>query len=266
MRAWDVRAGRRVRRQVRGQPVGDPAAARRRSRRRSRRALMAHRLAGSRFTLELTESALVADPRARVRTRCTRSSSSARRSRWTISGRAIRTSPICRSCRSTCSRSTAASSPGCSPTATRSRSSARSFSLAQALGMKTTAEGIETNELAQTLAALGCTFGQGYVYAQAARGRRGLRFLIGSQQLSDFVVGDRGDARGIGKALRDPAILDPLQQRARRPGPGGQALRDQSRRPTAAGSAASSRFACAARHRRLGVSNSRSIATSMPNR
>ncbi|MEG3182198.1 putative bifunctional diguanylate cyclase/phosphodiesterase [Sphingomonas sp. LT1P40] len=40
------------------------------------------------------------------------------------------------------------------------------LSLAQALGMRTTAEGIETNELAQTLAALGCTYGQGFLYAQ----------------------------------------------------------------------------------------------------
>ncbi|MDV3456920.1 bifunctional diguanylate cyclase/phosphodiesterase [Sphingomonas sp. HF-S4] len=40
------------------------------------------------------------------------------------------------------------------------------LSLAQALGMETTAEGIETNELAQTLAALGCTYGQGYLYAR----------------------------------------------------------------------------------------------------
>ncbi|URW76866.1 bifunctional diguanylate cyclase/phosphodiesterase [Sphingomonas donggukensis] len=40
------------------------------------------------------------------------------------------------------------------------------LSLAQALGMRTTAEGIETNELAQTLAALGCTYGQGYLYAR----------------------------------------------------------------------------------------------------
>ncbi len=40
------------------------------------------------------------------------------------------------------------------------------LSLAQALGMKTTAEGIESNELAQTLAALGCTLGQGYFYAR----------------------------------------------------------------------------------------------------
>ena len=41
------------------------------------------------------------------------------------------------------------------------------LSLAQALGMRTTAEGIETNELAQTLAALGCTYGQGYLYSRA---------------------------------------------------------------------------------------------------
>jgi hypothetical protein len=38
--------------------------------------------------------------------------------------------------------------------------------LAQALGMKTTAEGIETVELGQTLAALGCSHGQGYYYAR----------------------------------------------------------------------------------------------------
>ena len=40
------------------------------------------------------------------------------------------------------------------------------LSLAQALGMQTTAEGIESNELAQTLAALGCTYGQGFIYAK----------------------------------------------------------------------------------------------------
>jgi diguanylate cyclase (GGDEF)-like protein len=40
------------------------------------------------------------------------------------------------------------------------------LSLAQALGMKTTAEGVETVELAQTLAALGCSFGQGFLYAR----------------------------------------------------------------------------------------------------
>ena len=40
------------------------------------------------------------------------------------------------------------------------------LSLSQALGMKTTAEGIESNELAQTLAGLGCTYGQGYLFSR----------------------------------------------------------------------------------------------------
>ena len=40
------------------------------------------------------------------------------------------------------------------------------LSLAQALNMQTTAEGIETTDLAQTLAALGCTYGQGYIFAR----------------------------------------------------------------------------------------------------
>ena len=39
------------------------------------------------------------------------------------------------------------------------------LSLADALGKDTTAEGIETIELSQTLTALGCTHGQGYFYA-----------------------------------------------------------------------------------------------------
>lgn len=39
------------------------------------------------------------------------------------------------------------------------------LSLAQALGLKTTAEGVETVELARTLGALGCTYAQGYHYA-----------------------------------------------------------------------------------------------------
>ena len=40
------------------------------------------------------------------------------------------------------------------------------LSLAQALGMKTTAEGVETAELSRTLAALGCAYGQGYFFAR----------------------------------------------------------------------------------------------------
>ena len=40
------------------------------------------------------------------------------------------------------------------------------LSLADALGMETTAEGVETAELAETLAALGCTLAQGYHFAK----------------------------------------------------------------------------------------------------
>jgi EAL domain-containing protein (putative c-di-GMP-specific phosphodiesterase class I) len=40
------------------------------------------------------------------------------------------------------------------------------LSLADALGMSTTAEGIETVELATTLATLGCASGQGYYFAR----------------------------------------------------------------------------------------------------
>uniref|UniRef100_UPI00325FD8C6 EAL domain-containing protein n=1 Tax=Sphingomonas sp. TaxID=28214 RepID=UPI00325FD8C6 len=40
------------------------------------------------------------------------------------------------------------------------------LSLAEALGMSTTAEGIETVELATTLATLGCASGQGFYYAK----------------------------------------------------------------------------------------------------
>jgi diguanylate cyclase (GGDEF)-like protein len=51
------------------------------------------------------------------------------------------------------------------------------LSLAQALGMQTTAEGIETNELAQTLAALGCTYGQGFLYARPLEKDEAYRLL-----------------------------------------------------------------------------------------
>jgi diguanylate cyclase (GGDEF)-like protein len=54
------------------------------------------------------------------------------------------------------------------------------LSLAQALGMMTTAEGIETRELSQTLAALGCTYGQGYVYARPLEAEAAYAFLAAS--------------------------------------------------------------------------------------
>ncbi|MGN6619754.1 MAG: putative bifunctional diguanylate cyclase/phosphodiesterase [Sphingomonas sp.] len=56
------------------------------------------------------------------------------------------------------------------------------LSLAQALGMKTTAEGIESNELGQTLAALGCTSGQGYAYARPLGAEAALAYLLERNQ------------------------------------------------------------------------------------
>ena len=58
------------------------------------------------------------------------------------------------------------------------------LSLADALGMKTTAEGVETPELAAALAQLGCSVGQGYHYAQAIDGDSALRFTMASLGLS----------------------------------------------------------------------------------
>ena len=54
------------------------------------------------------------------------------------------------------------------------------LSLAHALGMTTTAEGVETPELARTLAALGCTTGQGFTFAPALPPDRALAYALDS--------------------------------------------------------------------------------------
>ncbi len=51
------------------------------------------------------------------------------------------------------------------------------LSLSQALGMRTVAEGIETPELEQALAAMGCAFGQGFFYSQPIDADAAYRFL-----------------------------------------------------------------------------------------
>ncbi|USI72626.1 putative bifunctional diguanylate cyclase/phosphodiesterase [Sphingomonas morindae] len=51
------------------------------------------------------------------------------------------------------------------------------LSLADALGKKTTAEGVETAELSHMLAALGCTQGQGYLYAPPLPEAEALAYL-----------------------------------------------------------------------------------------
>jgi EAL domain-containing protein (putative c-di-GMP-specific phosphodiesterase class I) len=48
--------------------------------------------------------------------------------------------------------------------------------LADALGMSTTAEGIETVELATTLATLGCAHGQGFYFAKPLEPKEALQY------------------------------------------------------------------------------------------
>jgi diguanylate cyclase (GGDEF)-like protein len=52
------------------------------------------------------------------------------------------------------------------------------LSLAEALGKRTTAEGVETAELGHMLATLGCTHGQGYFYARPLDPEDAYRYLI----------------------------------------------------------------------------------------
>jgi c-di-GMP phosphodiesterase Gmr len=52
------------------------------------------------------------------------------------------------------------------------------LSLARALGMKTTAEGIESIEISATLKRLGCSFGQGYYFAKPLTPSAAYEFLV----------------------------------------------------------------------------------------
>lgn len=52
------------------------------------------------------------------------------------------------------------------------------LSLARALGMKTTAEGIESEEISEVLRRLGCSVGQGYYYARPMTGDAAYAFLL----------------------------------------------------------------------------------------
>lgn len=52
------------------------------------------------------------------------------------------------------------------------------LSLARALGMQTTAEGIETEVISNVLKRLGCTVGQGYYYARPLEADAAFAFLM----------------------------------------------------------------------------------------
>ena len=50
------------------------------------------------------------------------------------------------------------------------------LSLAEVLGMRTTAEGVETADQARLLSALGCDFGQGFLFARPMDGKAALDY------------------------------------------------------------------------------------------
>ncbi len=130
-----------------------------------RRALDAHGLAGDRFTLELTESALVCDPdrvagimhalKGMGATLAMDDFGTGYSNLAFLQQLPIDILKIDRSFVTTM-------------LADRDKVAIvrAILGLATALGMRTTAEGVETVELSQTLAALGCTYGQGYLYAR----------------------------------------------------------------------------------------------------
>ncbi|HEU0044393.1 MAG TPA: bifunctional diguanylate cyclase/phosphodiesterase [Sphingomonas sp.] len=67
--------------------------------------------------------------------------------------------------------------------------------LAQALGKQTTGEGVETNALAQTLTALGCTYGQGYYYARPLEASSAWR-MIAPSSCSETTASAISSSRG----------------------------------------------------------------------
>lgn len=60
------------------------------------------------------------------------------------------------------------------------------LSLARSLGMQTTAEGIETQELSAVLKGLGCSYGQGYYYAKPLDGKSAYTFLSSDEISNKF--------------------------------------------------------------------------------
>ena len=62
--------------------------------------------------------------------------------------------------------------------------------------MTVTAEGVETVGQAQHLAAMGCDYAQGYLYAEPMAGAR-VPWLLNTWQ-PDAFVGERLSARGLG--------------------------------------------------------------------
>ena len=88
-------------------------------------------------------------------------------------------------------------------------------SLAQALDMVTTAEGIESRELATTLAALGCSSGQGYFFARPLASDRWRSALARSPAAA--TCSRHSACRASSASRSSPALRYSTSTNARRP-------------------------------------------------
>ncbi len=143
-------------------------------------ALLRNRLAGSRFTLELTESALVSDPE-RVAQTMHQLKSLGTTLAMDDFGTGYSNLAYLQKLPIDVLKMDRSFVTGMLADRDKIAIVRAILSLAQALGKETTAEGIETNELAQTLAALGCTYGQGFVYAKPLEADEAYEFLVASR-------------------------------------------------------------------------------------
>jgi len=143
-------------------------------------ALLRNRLAGSRFTLELTESALISDPERVAETMHQLKSLGATLAMDDF-GTGYSNLAYLQKLPIDVLKMDRSFVTGMLADRDKVAIVRAILSLAQALGKETTAEGIETNELAQTLAALGCTYGQGFVYAKPLEADEAYAYLVASR-------------------------------------------------------------------------------------
>ncbi len=100
------------------------------------------------------------------------------------------------------------------------------ISLAGALGMKTTAEGIEEKAMAVELAKLGCHFGQGYFFARPLTPAKAYDYWVERSRQDDDLIGQRAGPGLVREARRDPLALH-LLQGLRHLRPGAQSHRNE---------------------------------------
>lgn len=143
-------------------------------------ALLRNQLAGSRFTLELTESALISDPERVAETMHQLKSLGATLAMDDF-GTGYSNLAYLQKLPIDVLKMDRSFVTGMLADRDKVAIVRAILSLAQALGKETTAEGIETNELAQTLAALGCTYGQGFVYAKPLEADEAYDYLVASR-------------------------------------------------------------------------------------